>query len=439
MPEHQNIEWKESWRDEYLKWICAFANSQGGALVIGKRDDGSIKGIDNARRLLESLPNKILQKLNLICDVNLRTEGDLEYLEIQVDPSISAVAFDGRYFKRTGSTTQLLTGQVLSDFLLKKSNRDWDAVIMESMTIDDIDSEAIEFFKKKAIEKGRIPSLTESTSTENILRNLGLMNEDDQLTRAAILLFGKKPLDVDLSAYLKIGKFGTSGADLIIHDDIESDAFRLADRALEILDAKYILSPISYKGLSRIETPEFPYEAIREILFNAIIHREYRSTPVSVRIYPDRLRIWNIGILPDGVTLEGLKEDHESRPRNRLMAKAFYMGGHIESWGRGTIKIIEECEKYGLPEPKIEETEGGVAVTLYKNKTAPEFLSTLDLNDRQLKAIEYLKEKGEMTTSFYQEKMEISYRSAIRDLKQLVDLEVLEKLGENKGAKYILK
>jgi ATP-dependent DNA helicase RecG len=439
MPEHQNIEWKESWRDEYLKWICAFANSQGGALVIGKRDDGSIKGIDNARRLLESLPNKFLQKLNLICDVNLRTEGDLEYLEIQVDPSISAVAFDGRYFKRTGSTTQLLTGQVLSDFLLKKSNRDWDAVIMESMTIDDIDSEAIEFFKKKAIEKGRIPSLTESTSTENILRNLGLMNEDDQLTRAAILLFGKKPLDVDLSAYLKIGKFGTSGADLIIHDDIESDAFRLADRALEILDAKYILSPISYKGLSRIETPEFPYEAIREILFNAIIHREYRSTPVSVRIYPDRLRIWNIGILPDGVTLEGLKEDHESRPRNRLMAKAFYMGGHIESWGRGTIKIIEECEKYGLPEPKIEETEGGVAVTLYKNKTAPEFLSTLDLNDRQLKAIEYLKEKGEMTTSFYQEKMEISYRSAIRDLKQLVDLEVLEKLGENKGAKYILK
>ena len=213
---------------------------------------------------------------------------------------------------------------------------------------------------------------------------------------------------------------------------------KLADKTLEILDAKYILSPISYDRLQRKETPEYPYQAIREILFNAIIHRAYQTTPITVKVYPDRLRIWNIGTLPDGVTLEDLRKDHGSYPRNRLMADAFYLGGHIESWGRGTIKIIEECRKYGLPEPLIEETGGGVAVTLYKNKTNPEYVGTLDLNERQLKAIEYIKKSGSITRVMYQEEMNTSERTASRDIELLVGYGIFIKTGNNKSTKYIL-
>jgi ATP-dependent DNA helicase RecG len=439
MPEHQNIEWKESWRDEYLKWIAGFANADGGTLVIGKNDKGKIVGVDKAKKLTEDLPNKIKNMLGLLPEVNFLEKADKEYIEIIVEPSKSPVSYKGQFYLRRGSTNQLLEGIALSDLMLEKSNMDWDEITVSGASIDDIDPQAIEVFKEGAISEGRIPSLTESTSTEKILRNLKLMTTDGNLTRAAMLLFGKDPRDTEFTAYLKIGKFGASSADLIIQDVVESNAFELADKALEILDAKYIISPISYERLRRIERPEYPYQAIREILFNAIIHREYRTTPITIKVYPDRLRIWNIGTLPQGLTIEDLKKDHDSYPRNHLMANAFYLGGHIESWGRGTVKVMEECEKYGLPEPLIEEVGGGIAVTLYKNKTAPEFLTTLDLNDLQLKVIEYLKKNKSISRKEYEELIGVQRKTALRDLDKLVDLEILKVEGVNKLTRYKLK
>ena len=84
MPEQQNIEWKESWRDEYLKWICGFANAQGGKLYIGCDDNGDIVGVDNSKKLLEDIPNKVRDAMGIIVGVNLLTEGGKEYIEIDV-------------------------------------------------------------------------------------------------------------------------------------------------------------------------------------------------------------------------------------------------------------------------------------------------------------------------------------------------------------------
>lgn len=97
MKESQNTEWKESWRDEYLKWICGFANAQGGKIYIGARNDGSVVGVQNAKRLLDDLPNKIQNKLGIVADINLLTEGELEYIEIAVSPSSFPVNYDGAY------------------------------------------------------------------------------------------------------------------------------------------------------------------------------------------------------------------------------------------------------------------------------------------------------------------------------------------------------
>lgn len=436
MAEDQIIEWKESWRDDYLKWVCAFSNSQGGTLVIGKRDNGSIKGVENSKRLLESLPNKILHTLGVVCDVNLKIEKDLEYIEIKVEPSLSPIAFDGRYFKRTGSTTQLLTGMALSDFLMLKANINWDEVIIDSAKIEDIDIEAIDNFKKEAKKSGRISSINDDTSTIDVLRNLNLLSESGQLTRAAVILFGINPGRFVHGAVVKIGRFGESSSDLRSQELVEGNNFQLAEKVIELLDNKYIIRNISYDGLKRIETPEYPFEAIREAIFNAVIHREYDSAAITVSVFDDRLEIWNDGLLNENLTIEELKTNHRSYPRNKLMGNVFYKAGYIESWGRGTIKIIEESMKMGLPEPKIHQYSGGFAITLYKNRTSPEFLATLDLNDRQLRAINYFKKFESFTSGEYQKETEVTDRTALRDLNELVELKILKRTGKKRGVKY---
>ena len=104
MAESQNIEWKESWRDEYLKWICGFANAQGGKIYIGTQDDGTVIGVNNSKKLLEDIPNKIQNKLGITADVNLLTEDGLDYIEIVVNPWSFPVNYNGEYHYRSGST-----------------------------------------------------------------------------------------------------------------------------------------------------------------------------------------------------------------------------------------------------------------------------------------------------------------------------------------------
>jgi ATP-dependent DNA helicase RecG len=437
MTETQNIEWKESWRDEHLKGICAFANTKGGVLVVGKNDNGKIVGVKNSKKLMEDLPNKISNLLSIVCEVNLLKEDDLEYIEIIVEPSKSAVAFSGKFYKRMGTVSKLLSGQALSDFILKKSNLFWDSLLESKASLNHIDVNAIETFKNGAKKSGRI-TFSDTDDTESILSKLDLIDENGNYTRASVLLFGNTPTKFTISAFLKIGKFGYSNSELIAQDLIEGNLFEMADKAIELLNAKYILRTVSYEGLQRVETPEYPYEAIREVLFNAIIHREYSTSPITIRIYDDRMEIWNMGNLPDNLTVEKLKLNHGSYPRNPLLAKTFYLGGHIETWGRGTIKIIEECKKHGLPEPVFVNDMEGMTVILYKNRTNPEFLKKLDLNDRQLKAIEYVKKNGFITRATFEEIVDTSYRTAVRDLDSLLKHEVFRKEGSTKSTKYFL-
>ena len=123
MPEHQEIEWKESWRDEYLKWLCGYANAHGGTLFIGKDNDGKVVGIQGSKKLLEDLPNKITNALGIIADVNLRTEDGIDYLEIVVDKYPSLISYHGRYYYRSGSVLREIVGKELERALLKSQGR----------------------------------------------------------------------------------------------------------------------------------------------------------------------------------------------------------------------------------------------------------------------------------------------------------------------------
>ena len=123
--ESQNIEYKESWRDEYLKWVCGFANAQGGTIYIGVRDDGRVVGVKNAKKLLEDIPNKIQTGLGIIADVNKHTENGFAYIEIKVEPSSFPISYHGEFHYRSGATKQQLTGIALSQFIMKKTGVRW--------------------------------------------------------------------------------------------------------------------------------------------------------------------------------------------------------------------------------------------------------------------------------------------------------------------------
>lgn len=148
MTESQNVEWKESWHDEYLKWICGFANAQGGKIYIGKRDDGTVVGVKKVKKLLEDIPNKIQNKLGIVVDVNLLSEKELDYIEIVVAPWSFPVNYDGEYHYRSGSTKQMLRGNALTNFLMAKTGVKWDAATVPNIEIDYLDKESFDIFRR---------------------------------------------------------------------------------------------------------------------------------------------------------------------------------------------------------------------------------------------------------------------------------------------------
>ena len=362
MGEKHILEYKRQWDDEWLKWLCGFANADGGTLYIGISDKQHIIGVDNSKKLMEDIPNKIVSKLGIYPDVRLLEEDGKEIIEIEVAPSQESVLLDGVLYKRVGATNQIVKGQALKDFYARKLNATWDSRIIRGATLDDIDPEAIKYFLLKGIDKGRLPKESVDDSVEKVLKNLEVMTDDDELTLAALLLFGKNPQHYCLNARIKIGRFGHSQAALMNQDLIDGDLIRMADRVMEALDAKYLIRPIHYEGMQRIEPLEIPEDGLREILYNLEIHKDYNGPDSLIRVFDDRITFWNQGSLPAGITPESIFRPHDSQPRNRLIANAFYMAGFVEAWGRGYELITEAFTKEGLEVPTIEEEFGGVRV-----------------------------------------------------------------------------
>ena len=438
MPEHQNIEYKQSWHEDHLKTICSFANSQGGTLIIGKDDKGKIVGIADYKKMMDDLPNKIKNHLGITASVNLKTNKGNHFIEITVPSYSVAISLRGRYYIRTGSTTSELTGAALNDFLLKKSGKTWDDVIEERATIKDIDESAISEFLKSAEKSGRLPS-SNGLSTKELLEKLRLTS-GSQIKRAAIILFGKDPGKFYPGISVKIGLFGKSDDDLRFQEVEEGNLFYLLREVLFQINRKFLTKPVEFEGLLRIEKGEYPAAALREMLLNALVHKSYFGTPIQIRIYDNKFHIWNEGTLPEGLTNEILKKQHPSHPRNPIIADVCFKGGYIDAWGRGTLKIIDACKQAQLPEPDIREMHGGFSVILYKDIFTEEQLLKMDLNDRQIKAVLFVKENGKITNKAYQELVNTSERTATRDLTQLVSLELFKQIGTTgKGTNYILR
>ena len=440
MPEHQNIEYKQSWRDEYLKWICGFANAQGGRIYIGIDDKGVVTGVDNYKKLMDDLPNKIVHHLGLVADVNLNKKAEKHYIEVVVPASTVPISYHGVHHYRSGSTKQELKGAALHDFLLKKIGRTWDDTIVEGATIQELDEAAVASFVKASVKSGRIYESAGKDDLPTLLQNLNLITLDGKLRAAAVLLFGKRPQRYFIHSYFKIGRFGTSDADLRFQDTVEGNIFEMVDRVIRLLKERYLISPITYEGLQRIEKLEYPEPALREAILNSIVHKDYTNTTIQLSVYDDKLILWNPGQLPVDIPLEKLTQKHPSRPRNKHIAEAFFRAGYIESWGRGIEKIMTAFEEAGLPEPVFKEDWGGVVVTFLKDIYTEEYLAGLGLEDRLIKALQFIKNNESITNKKYQDLFNVSKRTASYDLQLLLEKDLIAKIGSTgKGTRYVLQ
>jgi len=194
-----------------------------------------------------------------------------------------------------------------------------------------------------------------------------------------------------------------------------------------------------YEGLQRIEELEYPEPALREAILNAIVHKDYKGSTIQLGVYDDKLILWNPGVLPDELNIEMLKVKHPSLPRNRNIAEVFFKAGYIEAWGRGIFMMMDACHKAGLPEPIIEEIAGGLQITFLKDIFSEDYLKRKGLNERQIKAVKYVKKKGKIINSEYQRLCTVSERTALRDLEELSFKGIFKKTGEKKGTYYELK
>jgi len=436
MQEQQNIEWKESWRDEYLKWICGFANAQGGKIYIGKNDNGKVVGIDKAKKLMDDLPNKIVTNLGIICDINLLEENNNQFIEIIVESYPNPVNYKGQYHYRSGSTKQELKGAALDKFLLQQYGKTWDSVPVPKISVDDLDENAFNIFRKKAKNSGRVDEDVLNDSNVSLLENLDLL-EDDYLTRAGILLFHPKPDKLFTGSFIKIGFF-TTDDDLRFQDEVHGNVFEQIEKTLDLLKTKYLKAEIRYEGASRIEEFPFPAPAFREALLNAVAHKDYTSTtPIQISVYENKMIIWNQGELPKNWTVDKLIVKHPSLPYNPKISNALFRSGYIEAWGRGTINMINECVQRHLPLPSYNVDYSGFIVEFRKYNE--EYLKSLGLNDSFIKIILFVQKKGRITNTNVQEICKVSKRTASNYLMEL-EKDYLDKVGETgKGTYYNLK
>lgn len=436
--EAQNIEWKESWHIDYFKWICGFANAQGGTLFIGIDDRGNIKHLSNAKKLLEDIPNQVKDLMGLLVDVNLHTVNGADYLEIVVEPYPFPISLRGKYYYRSGSTLQELKGSALTKFLLQRQGKKWDGVPVPNVTVDDLKNDTFDFFRRKATKSKRLEPEDIDGTNQELLESLQLYLEDgNMLKRAAILLFHHNPEKYVSGSTIKIGFF-ESDDELRFQDEVKGNLLEQAEKALDLLKTKYSQAAISYQSGSREETFTFPEDAVREALYNAIAHKDYScGIPIQISVYPNRIIFWNEGQLPDNWTVDRLTLKHPSKPHNPDIANVLFRAGYIESWGRGTIKMINACKAHRIAPPIFSNTPPDFQVELIRY--TEEGLKDSGLKEEFRKIILHIQDIGRVSNSDIQTICEVSKATASRYLAEL-EREWIEKIGTTGvGTTYVLK
>jgi ATP-dependent DNA helicase RecG len=372
--ESETLEFKRSTAElkRVGETLCAFLNGDGGRVLIGVSPDGRLVGqevADSTLRDIAAMLGRFEPPARVeLSRVEVRDGRQVIVLEAAASRPFAPFVFDSRPYMRVGSTTTVMPQDEYARRLLDRnhSRHRWENQPAVGVRLEDLDREEILRTRATAIEQRRLSAGT-SMDVGDILDRLGL-RVDGQITQAAQMLYGTTFLPHYPQALLKLGRFrGTRiTGDILDNRQEYLHAFAMVREAVAWLDRTLPLSARFPRGaINREDRLPVPAEALREIVLNAVIHRDvsHPSSYVAIAVFDDRIEVRSIGDFPTGVRADQLSREHLSVRRNPLIAEAFHRTGAIEAWGRGTNRVIEACRAHGIPDPVFTEATGAVTVT----------------------------------------------------------------------------
>ena len=372
--EGSSVEFKRSTGElkEGLETLCAFLNGEGGIVFFGIRPDGRAEGqqvSDKTLRDIAQAMNRFEPPVNVPVE-RLAVAPGREILILQAHRHADSgpFTFDGRPYERVSSTTRKMPLSTYERLLLDHafSKVTWESFPAKDVRLEELDREEILRTRELAIQQNRISPGT-SRDIEDILDGLGV-RKNGALTHAAQVLYGTGFLSCYPQCLLKMGRFrGTKITGEIVDNRQEYlHAFAMVREGMAFLERTMPLGARFPEGsIFREDRFPVPLTALREILLNAVMHRDYSvfAGYVAIIVFDDRIEIQSSGGLPAGVTVKQLSGPHQSKRRNPFIAEAFHRTGAVEIWGRGTNRVIDECKQHGIPAPTFEERCGYTVVT----------------------------------------------------------------------------
>ncbi len=429
--------------------MVAFANTEGGTVVMGVKDDGEAA----AQKIDTEALEKVLREADSLCNPTV-VVGNWEPIEVEngstvytlrIPRSIELHALtDGRVLIRSGAKNRPLGGQEILKLASAKSTGDFESEVIPGVTKDDFSRKMIDEYLAKRAERTKRPY---NGKVDDLFREIGAVNSDGKPTVTGILLFSEYPQHWMPQSGVVFAKFvgktprGENGlAGYSRREELTGPLPRLIESAWNLIWSEMAVSAV-VKGLEREETYEYPQFAVREAIVNAVCHRDYRlkGRRIEIRMYSDRLEVISPGGLPGFITVENIVDEHFSR--NPRLVNGLFQWGYIEELGLGIDRMMEVMQQAGHKPPSFDARPYSFAVTLYnarEKQSAPAW--SRNTNHRQARALQYIRDHGSITNREYRTLCQgVSAETLRLDLADMVSQGILLKVGSKKGTYYILK
>ena len=426
--------------------MAAFANSDGGTILIGVSEAGEITDQVYADEV-EAALRAVIQECRPPVEIRWHqtsTEKGLAFAIVVPRSSELHSLADGRVLVRASAENRPLSGDEIRQLAATKSTGDFEMESAPGAQRDDFADEMVEEFVEKWEERHH----REWTgSLDELLLEIGAVDREGLPTIAGVLLFARNPQAFLPQSRLTFVKFvgtrprGESGQPGYgRREEIGGSLVHIIQRTWEIVGEEMRTGAV-VTGLERQERTEYPVSAVREALVNAIAHRDYRlrGRHIEVRMFDDRMEIVSPGGLPGFITVENIVEEHFSR--NPRIVSGLYQWGYIEELGLGVDLMVEEMVRAGHPPPKFKDLPYSFTVILRNiRERAPQPSWTRTMNERQAKALAYIQEHGRIANREYHTLCpDVSSETLRLDMVDLVEQGILMKVGAKKGTYYILK
>lgn len=426
------------------KSMISFSNTKGGRIIMGVEDKTwKICGVNTNLDIEEYIMNIAAQNCDPIISPVVEFHSYNSKLVIIID--VPAGSFKPYHLKsrsieesayiRIGSTNRLADKDHIQSLMREAVHESFDRLPVAKTTEDDLNFNKIEHYQE--LKSNRLGTPAERPSSA-FLKKIGVKKEakpSSPVNCGGLLIFGKLPQSIPAlsRASIKVARFkGKEVGNILDHDTIEGTLDEQIERATQFI-RKHMFVSGGIIGLKREDKATYPLAAVREIITNAVVHRDYaraRGESIMCRIFDDRLEVESPGLLPIGVRVENLGEVQCTR--NPLIARLMFDMHYFDEWGQGIKRVIQTCSENGNLPPRFEEKDTTFMVTICARREILRY----SLKERRASLLDYLKRAGEITSKGYQALTGISPAQAVKDFNQFLKEGIIKREGKGRGVTY---